>query len=59
MSPLIDLTDMQCCWFLIEESHAYRRQGNIGMALKRVSQIEKVSVFDVYQSVADKGPDLP
>jgi tetratricopeptide (TPR) repeat protein len=41
-SPLQDLTDMQCLWFLSEEAHSYRRQGNYGLALKRYHAIEKI-----------------
>lgn len=41
-SPLQDLTDMQCLWFLSEEGHSYRRQGNLGLALKRYHSIERI-----------------
>lgn len=41
-SPLQDLTDMQCLWFLSEEGHSYRRQGNLGLALKRYHTIERI-----------------
>lgn len=41
-SPLQDLTDMQCMWFLSEEGHSYRRQGNFGLALKRYHTIERI-----------------
>lgn len=34
---------MQCLWFLLEEGESWKRQGNTGMALKRLHQIDKVS----------------
>jgi len=41
-SPLADLTEMQCLWFLLAEGDSYRRQGKLGLALKRYHQIERV-----------------
>ncbi|UNI19221.1 hypothetical protein JDV02_005420 [Purpureocillium takamizusanense] len=45
--PLADLLDMQCIWFLTEDGEAYARQGNIGMALKRLHAVG--NIFDVWQ----------
>ena len=44
--PLADLLDMQCVWFLTEDGEAYARQGNIGLALKRLHAIR--NIFDVW-----------
>lgn len=35
VSPVQDLTDLQCLWFLQEQGDMYLRAGNLGMALKR------------------------
>ena len=43
-SPLSDLTDMQCLWFLLAEGDSFRRQGKLGLALKRYHTIEKVII---------------
>ncbi|KAK4688996.1 N-alpha-acetyltransferase 15/16, NatA auxiliary subunit, partial [Tremellales sp. Uapishka_1] len=43
MTSAADLTDMQCLWFLHEEGDAYRRSGNLGMALKRYQATATVS----------------
>ena len=45
--PLADLLDMQCIWFLTEDGEAYARQGNTGMALKRLHAVS--NIFDVWQ----------
>ena len=45
--PLADLLDMQCVWFLTEDGEAYAREGNIGMALKRLLAV--TNIFDVWQ----------
>lgn len=45
--PLADLLDMQCVWFLTEDGEAYARNGNIGLALKRLQAV--ASIFDVWQ----------
>jgi peptide alpha-N-acetyltransferase len=42
--PLGDLMDMQCTWFLTEDGNAYRRQGKLGLALRRYK-----AVFDVFE----------
>ncbi|PKY40364.1 N-terminal acetyltransferase A, auxiliary subunit [Rhizophagus irregularis] len=39
--PLTDLIDMQCMWYALEEGECYRRQNNLGKALKRFHQIDK------------------
>lgn len=45
--PLVDLTDMQCIWFLTEDGEAWQRRGNIGLALKRYHTI--FNIFDIWQ----------
>lgn len=45
--PLADLLDMQCVWFLTEDGEAFARNGNIGMALKRLHAV--TNIFDVWQ----------
>lgn len=45
--PLADLLDMQCVWFLTEDGEAYARNGNIGLALKRLRAV--TSIFDAWQ----------
>ena len=42
MSAVTDLTDLQCLWFLQEEGDSYRRNGNLGMALKRYQTLAEV-----------------
>jgi peptide alpha-N-acetyltransferase len=51
-SPLQDLTDMQCMWFLVEEAEAYKRKGDLGMALKRYHTIEKI-FSEIYEDEFD------
>lgn len=45
--PIADLLDMQCIWFLTEDGEAFARNGNIGMALKRLHAV--ATIFDVWQ----------
>lgn len=45
--PLADLLDMQCVWYLTEDGESYARQGNIGLALKRIHAV--ANIFDVWQ----------
>ncbi|KAL5614482.1 uncharacterized protein BROUX77_000319 [Berkeleyomyces rouxiae] len=45
--PIADLLEMQCLWFLTEDAKAFARNGNIGMALKRLHSIQ--NIFDVWQ----------
>ncbi|KAL2889298.1 N-alpha-acetyltransferase 16, NatA auxiliary subunit [Ceratocystis lukuohia] len=45
--PIADLLEMQCLWFLTEDAEAFARNGNIGMALKRLHSIQ--NIFDVWQ----------
>jgi N-alpha-acetyltransferase 15/16, NatA auxiliary subunit len=45
--PLGDLMDMQCAWFLTEDGNAYRRQGKLGLALRRYKAV--FDVFDIWQ----------
>ncbi|GFZ49424.1 hypothetical protein JCM24511_07544 [Saitozyma sp. JCM 24511] len=47
MTAVADLTDLQCLWFLQEEGDAYRRNGNLAMALKRYQAL--VNVFQDYE----------
>jgi len=42
-----DLTEMQCLWFLQETGDANRRNGQLGLALKRYHATAKV--FDDYE----------
>lgn len=48
VSPVQDLTDMQCQWFMLEEGFAYLRRKDYGKALKRFHTIDKffVDIFD-------------
>ncbi|KAM0752180.1 N-terminal acetyltransferase A, auxiliary subunit [Meredithblackwellia eburnea MCA 4105] len=41
-SPLQDLIDMQCFWFIEEEGLSYARQGKLALALKRYHQIYNI-----------------
>ncbi|KAI0766255.1 NMDA receptor-regulated protein 1-domain-containing protein [Irpex lacteus] len=41
-SPAADLEDMQSLLFLIEDADAYRRNGNLGLALKKYHAVQKV-----------------
>ncbi|GJE86494.1 NMDA receptor-regulated protein 1 [Phanerochaete sordida] len=41
-SPGADLEDMQSVLFLLEDADAHRRAGNLGMALKRYTAIQKL-----------------
>jgi peptide alpha-N-acetyltransferase len=45
--PLVDLTDMQCIWFLTEDGEAWQRRGDLGLALKRYHTI--FNIFDIWQ----------
>jgi peptide alpha-N-acetyltransferase len=45
--PLVDLTDMQCIWFLTEDGEAWQRRGNLGLALKRYHTV--FNIFDIWQ----------
>jgi peptide alpha-N-acetyltransferase len=45
--PLVDLTDMQCIWFLTEDGEAWQRRGDIGLALKRYHTV--FNIFDIWQ----------
>jgi len=45
MTASADLTEMQCLWFLQEEGDSYRRNGNLGMALKRYQSLASVSQY--------------
>lgn len=42
MTPIADLTDLQCLWFVSEEGDAYRRKGAWGLGLKRYMSIVNV-----------------
>lgn len=46
-SPGADLKDMQCSWYLLEEGDAYKRAGNLPMAVKRYEQV--ISVFQEFE----------
>lgn len=41
-SPTYDLNEMQALWYLAEEAEAFLRSSNYAMALKRLSQLDKV-----------------
>ncbi|KAF2496045.1 N-alpha-acetyltransferas-like protein 15 [Lophium mytilinum] len=45
--PLGDLHDMQCMWYITEDGESYRRQLNLGLALKRFNSI--YDIFDIWQ----------
>ncbi len=45
--PLSDLLDMQCVWYLTEDGEAYTREGNIGLALKRLHAVW--NIFEIWQ----------
>jgi peptide alpha-N-acetyltransferase len=40
--PLNDLVDMQAMWFILEAGESHLRQNQLGRALKRFHQVEKV-----------------
>lgn len=48
VSPVQDLIDMQCQWFITEEAFAYLKKKDYGRALKKFHTIEKfyVDIFD-------------
>jgi tetratricopeptide (TPR) repeat protein len=43
-NAVLDLTDLQCLWFLQEEGDAHRRNGNLAMALKRYQALADVRI---------------
>jgi hypothetical protein len=43
MTAPTDLTEMQCLWFLQEDGDCHRRNGDLGMALKRYQALATVS----------------
>jgi peptide alpha-N-acetyltransferase len=45
-NPLNDLVDMQTQWFSLEAGESNLRQGQIGRALKRFHQIDKVYILE-------------
>ncbi|CEQ41002.1 SPOSA6832_02667, partial [Sporobolomyces salmonicolor] len=52
-SPLEDLVEMQCLWFLQEEGDSYLRQQKWGLALKRYTQI-----LDIFQEIEEDQYDF-
>jgi tetratricopeptide (TPR) repeat protein len=48
-----DLHDMQCMWYLTEDGEAYRRQGRLGLALKRFKSIQ-----DIFETWYDDQSDF-
>jgi hypothetical protein len=42
MTAPVDLTEMQCLWFLQEEGDSHKRNENLGMALKRYQALATV-----------------
>ena len=48
MTPIADLTDLQCLWSVTEEADAYRAKGSWAMGLKRYMSIVNVSVAFEY-----------
>jgi peptide alpha-N-acetyltransferase len=46
-NPLNDLVDMQTQWFSLEAGESNLRQGQIGRALKRFHQIDKVYIIEL------------
>lgn len=48
LNPVVDLTEMQCFWFLTESAEAHKRSKNYCMALKFYYKIDKIftEVFD-------------
>lgn len=45
MTAPADLTEMQCLWFLQESGDSHRRNGNLGMALKRYQALASVRLL--------------
>ncbi|BGP19463.1 hypothetical protein JCM10213v2_007558 [Rhodosporidiobolus nylandii] len=52
-SPLEDLVEMQCLWFLQEEGDAYAQKEDYGRALRRYHQI-----YDIFQEVEEDQYDF-
>ncbi|GAA6010456.1 hypothetical protein JCM10207_001313 [Rhodosporidiobolus poonsookiae] len=52
-SPLEDLVEMQCLWFLQEEGDAFLQQEDYGRALKRYHQI-----LDIFQEIEEDQYDF-
>lgn len=46
-TPGADLKDMQCTWFMLEEGDAYRRAGNLPLAVKRYEEV--VAIFQEFE----------
>jgi len=47
VTPVFDLTEMQCLWFLQEEGDAHKRNNVLALALKRYQAL--VTVFQEYE----------
>ncbi|KAL8280686.1 hypothetical protein RQP46_007009 [Phenoliferia psychrophenolica] len=52
-SPLQDLIDMQCLWFLQEEGQSFERQAKYALALKRYHQI-----FNIFTDIEEDQYDF-
>lgn len=58
-TPLEDLVDMQCLWFLQEEGDAFLAKDDLGRALRRYHQIFDVSPLSRPCIAPVHGPRLP
>ena len=50
--PVFDLNEMQALWYLVEEAEAYQRAGDLGMALKRLHQVDR-TFQEIYDDQLD------
>lgn len=54
-----NLIEMQCMWFEIECAKAFKRLKQLGLALKKCHEVEKVKFFFPFLSDAWQRKTLP